>query len=93
MSKTKSQWELDYFKRQERVNSYARSRYKPRLRPAQKLLVYHPDEHRRYLQHHPCEGCKANSFCDEPCEVYLQWYNARMEAAGKRMRQEAFQIP
>lgn len=84
MSRPQSQWELDYLKRQERINDYARGCYQPRLRRVEKILVYHPDEHRRYLQQHPCEGCKANPFCDEPCAAYLQWYNARLAAARQR---------
>lgn len=84
MSKSVSQWELDYLQRQERINNYARNRYRPRLKTIEKIRIYHPDEHRRYLRQHPCEDCKAKSFCDQPCLVYLQWYNARMEAARKR---------
>lgn len=84
MSRTQSQWELDYLQRQERINRYAQDRYQPRLRTVNKILISHPEEHRRYLKQHPCEGCKANPFCDQPCQVYLQWYNARMEAARKK---------
>lgn len=81
MEKFPSQWELDYLQRQKRINGYARHCHQPRLKPVDKILVYHPDEHRRYLRQDPCEDCKANAFCDQPCEVYLQWYNARLEAA------------
>ena len=84
MSKSPSQWESDYLRRQERVNGYARQCYQTRLLRVKKILVYHPDEHRRYLQQHPCSGCKAGAFCDLPCEAYLQWYNARLEAARVR---------
>ena len=84
MANLKSQWELNYLQRQERINGYARDRYHPRLIPVEKILVYHPDEYRRYLQQHPCADCKANSFCDQPCDVYLQWYNARLGAVRKR---------
>ena len=84
MTKLLSPWELDYLKRQEKINGYARHCYQPRLIAVGKILIYHPDEHRRYLQQHPCEHCKAKSFCDQPCQVYLQWYNARMEAIRRK---------
>ena len=84
MNRSLSQWESNYLRRQAAINGYARRCCQPRLRPADKILVYHPDEHRRYLQQHPCSGCKAGAFCDLPCEAYLQWYNARLEAARVR---------
>ena len=84
MEKSMSQWELDCLQRQAAINSYVRQCYMPRLKVVEKIVVYHPDEHRRYLRQHPCEGCIAESFCDLPCEVYLKWYNARLEAARKK---------
>lgn len=84
MTSSDPQWVLDCLRRQNDINSYARQRYQPRLRAVERILIYHPDEHRRYLRQHPCEGCIAESFCDLPCEVYLKWYNARLEAARKK---------
>ena len=84
MERAKTQWEENYLHRQEQINAYARSGYQPRLIAVDKILVYPPNEHRRYLQQHPCGGCKAESFCDQPCGAYLKWYNARMEAARAR---------
>ena len=52
--------------------------------PRDKLLVYHPGEYRRYLVQHPCTDCPVAAFCDLPCQVYLNWYNARMQAARIR---------
>lgn len=86
MNRSLSQWESNYLQRQCGINGYAWQHWQPRLRPADKILVYHPDEHRRYLQQHPCAQCRAGSFCDLPCAVYLQWYNARLQAARVRAR-------
>jgi hypothetical protein len=52
----------------------------------EKILVYPPAEFRRYLSQHPCSGCQAENFCDQPCNLYLKWYNARLEAARVRGR-------
>ena len=84
MTNLQSQWELDYLQRQGRINGYARRCLQPRLKVVDKILVYHPDEHRRYLQRHPCQGCPLEAICDLPCTVYLQWYNARLEAVRMR---------
>ena len=83
---TTPQWELEYSKRQAQINAHARNCYHPRLRVVDKILLYHPDEYRRYLQQHPCRGCVGESFCDEPCEAYLHWYNARLEVARARWK-------
>ena len=87
MGETRPQWELDCLQRQFKINAYARRMYTPRLRQVDKILVYHPDEHRRYLRQSPCMGCCAQNFCDRPCEVYLHWYNARMEMVRRRAAQ------
>lgn len=87
MEKFVSPWELNYLQRQQHINNWASRAYQPRLRVVDKILVYHPDEHRRYLRQHPCTGCQAEGFCDHPCPVYLQWYNARMEAVRIRGRE------
>ena len=84
MNRPLSQWESNYLHRQQCINDYAKHCCQPRLRPVDKILVYHPDEHRRYLQQHPCAQCRASSCCDLPCAVYLQWYTARVQAAGVR---------
>ena len=87
MTELRSPWELDYLQRQAHINGYAWCSLQPRLREVGKILVYHPDEHRRYLRQHPCQDCGAATFCDRPCRAYLSWYNARLEAAkvrGKR---------
>ena len=86
----KTQWEVHYEKRQTLINGYARRCYQPRLTVVDKIIVYHPDVHRRYLQQHPCRGCGAERFCDTPCPVYLQWYNARMAAAKVRGGRSVF---
>lgn len=86
MESQNDQWEQECLQRQARINGYARSCYQPRLKQVDKILVPHPDEHRRYLQQHPCGSCEAESFCDQPCDVYLKWYNARLEAARVRGR-------
>ena len=85
MGETSPQWELDCLQRQSYINAYVRSVYQPRVVSVEKILVYHPDEYRRYLQQHPCGGCRAEQFCDQPCAAYLRWYNARLEAARKKM--------
>ena len=85
MERTRPQWEIDCLQRQDGINAYVHKTYQPRVRETQKFLVFHPDEHRRYLQQHPCGGCPAENFCDQPCEAYLRWYNARLEAARKKM--------
>ena len=81
------QWEANYLQRQVQINGYARECFQPRLKVVEKILVYPPGEHLRYLQHHPCGGCQAECCCDTPCLVYLQWYNARLEAARIRAKQ------
>ena len=50
-----------------------------------KFTYFHPDEYERYLQHSPCEQCKAESFCDRPCPARLRWWEAWMERIRKRM--------
>ena len=86
MVREKSQWEIDYEKRQALINGYARQFCQPRVTVVEKIIVYHPDEYLRYLRQNPCHGCVAESFCDSPCRAYLHWYNARMEAARARVR-------
>ena len=85
---TRPQWELDYLQRQSCINAYARRIFQPRVTSKDKILVYHPDEYRRYLQQYPCDDCKAECFCDQPCEAYLKWYNARLAAARGKTRYE-----
>ena len=77
MEKWKSQWQLDCLKRQEHINNYLRMHYQPRLRQVDKILVYHPDEFRRYLNQNPCDGCKVKPCCNQVCEAYRQWEQAR----------------
>ena len=84
MIRPRNKWELRYCTAQSKINHYARELWRPRLVQVEKIRVYHPVETRRYLKQHPCEGCGAASFCDTPCAVYLQWYNARIEAARIR---------
>ena len=86
MEQSKSQWELDYLERQRCINGYARCCFQPRLRVVEKILVYPPAEFRRYLSQHPCSGCQAENFCDQPCAVYLKWYNARLDRARQKCR-------
>lgn len=86
MARAKSQWELNYRQRQAAINGWVRQTYQPRLVTVQKLLVYHPDEYRRYLKRWPCDGCRACLCCDTPCKAYLEWYNRRMEAVRGEMR-------
>ena len=88
MTTSNPQWVSDCLQRQNAINGYARQCYQPRLRVVGKILVYHPDEHRRYLRQHPCGGCRAEPFCDRPCDVYLKWYDAKMEAARKRFEMQ-----
>ena len=89
MSKAKTPWEMNYQMQQEKINHCARCYFHPRLKAVDRILVYHPDEYRRYLRQHPCEGCRVERFCDLPCEVYLKWYNFRMEVARMRGRWKA----
>lgn len=77
MSKPKSQWELDCLRRQEQINGYARRCFQPRVREVNKILIYHPDEFRRYLKQHPCTGCGAKPCCKTPCAAYTQWEQAK----------------
>ena len=77
MTNPKSQWELDYLKRQEKINDYLRQHYQPRLRQVNKIVIYHPDEYRRYLKKNPCEGCKVRPCCKRPCQVSNQWHKDR----------------
>ena len=83
MAKTISPWESNYLQRQAAINGYARKCWEPKLKSVHKLLIYHPDEHRRYLRNSPCTTCAGEAHCDQACEVYLQWYNAKLEAARK----------
>ena len=73
MTKAKSQWELDCLKRQEKINDYLRQHYQPRLHQVNKIVIYHPDEYRRYLKENPCDGCRVRPCCKGPCPVYQQW--------------------
>lgn len=50
-----------------------------------KFRYEHPDHIRRYLQKGPCEECKVAQYCDNPCQAYLRWYDARMEIARKKV--------
>ena len=84
MVRPKSLWEQEYHRRQAGINAYAREHCCPRVIPRDKLLVYHPGEYRRYLVQHPCTDCPVAAFCDLPCQVYLNWYNARIQAARIR---------
>lgn len=82
MPRPKSPWEQHYLAVQSAINDYARALWQPRLRQTERFQIYHPDEYRRYLRQHPCRDCRAECFCNTPCPVYLQWYNARMKAAA-----------
>lgn len=73
MPRPKSQWELDYLRRQENINGYLRQRYQPRLHQVSKIIIYHPDEYRRYLKQSPCVDCKVRPCCKSPCAVCQQW--------------------
>ena len=66
-----------------RFNSILNEPQKKKFDNDHKFCYVHPDEVKRYLQRSPCKSCSADKNCDIPCRVYLQWYNARMEAARK----------
>lgn len=51
-----------------------------------KFYYAHPDEIRRALKKHPCEGCRNEKCCDTPCAAYLAWYDARMAVARKKVQ-------
>jgi hypothetical protein len=57
----------------------------PEPKPENKFLIAHPNEIRRYLTTHPCEGCFVKNICDTPCPRYLRWYNERMAYARKKV--------
>ena len=84
MARPKSQWELDYCRRQADINRWAREHYRPRLVEMEKIRIYPPGECPGVYRVSPCTGCKAKTFCDIPCRVYLQWYNRRLEIARIR---------
>ncbi len=84
MARPKSQWELNYCQHQAAINGWVRENYRPRLVAVAKFLIYPPEEYRRYLRQSPCQTCRACPCCDVPCEVYLDWYNRRLEAARAR---------
>lgn len=50
-----------------------------------KFTYAHPDDIRRSLRKSPCDGCKIAEYCDTPCQVYLRWYDARMEIVRKKV--------
>ena len=77
MTASNPRWVLDCLKRQSAINRYARNYYQPRVRQVEKILIYHPDEYRRYLKQHPCAACGAKPCCDRPCEGYLHWQQIR----------------
>jgi hypothetical protein len=49
------------------------------------IHILHPDEYRRYMTAHPCEGCFVKNICDTPCPRYLRWYDERMAYARKKV--------
>ena len=53
-----------------------------------KFRYEHPDHIRQYLQKGPCDKCKAADLCDNPCQAYLRWYDARMEIVRKKVGYE-----
>jgi hypothetical protein len=89
LERLKTQWELDYCQRQAAINRWVREKYRPRLVTVEKILVWHPDEYRRYLRRSPCDGCLACPCCDVPCKAYLHWYDRRMEAMRCGHRQSS----
>ncbi len=75
-------WEMRYRYMQKRINAYAR-KVCCKL-PENKFCYSHPDDVKRWLKDTPCTGCKANAFCDTPCNIYLRWYDARIQIARRR---------
>ena len=71
-------WKNQYLDRQKAINLYAKKVCRPPEPDNTKFHYLHPDEHRQYLRHSPCEKCAIKELCDTPCGVYLQWYDARM---------------
>ena len=80
MARQKPQWKQNCQQRQEAINAYARQLYCPLLKETDKIQLWYPWQMHRYLQQHPCADCGAEPFCDIPCPVYLQWYNAKIHS-------------
>ena len=83
-----SAWETRYRYRQKQINAYAqRMTQRPVAKlPGNKFCYDHPDHVRQWLKESPCKGCSTELFCDKPCEIYLRWYNARMEIVRKKVQ-------
>lgn len=81
-------WEIRYRYRQKQINAYAAQVAQPVIvkQPENKFCYEHPDIVRQYLKKHPCEDCVRQSWCNIPCQVYLHWYNARMEIVRKKVQ-------
>lgn len=56
--------------------------------PDEKFSYVHPDVLRRYLHSGPCAQCACNCSCDDPCQAYWQWWDARMAWLKWRLQQE-----
>lgn len=78
-------WKIRYRYRQNAINLYAKKVCRPPQPDDKKFRYLHPDEHRAYLQSHPCKDCVIKELCDTPCGVYLKWYDARMEWVRGRL--------
>lgn len=79
------EWEIRYRYRQKQINAYGKQARAVKLRPlpANKFCYSHPNDIRRWLKESPCAGCTVSTDCDDPCPVYLSWYNARMQIARR----------
>ena len=78
-------WRIRYLYRQKQINAHAKAQA-VRIPTGQKTFVYeHPDLIWRYIVDGPCKGCKAELVCDMPCPAYLNWWDARMEIARKKV--------
>lgn len=53
------------------------------VRNTSKWVYHHPDDVKKYLIEGVCNDCPFNEGCNDPCQAYLDWYNARMEAIRK----------
>lgn len=80
-------WVRQYLNRQRAINAYARCRLCPKKR-TDVFTVYHPEEYRRFLRQGPCPQCPVQGCCDRPCQVYLDWYDGRMELYRQLMNGE-----
>jgi len=80
-------WRIRYRYRQKQINAFAKQILRPVLqfRKPNGFAYDHPDDVRRYLRSNPCSGCQLEATCDQPCLVYLHWYDARMSIARKKV--------